>query len=188
VQTDRVLDEIDINRARSVSLPSAIISPPVSVFRKTSAPTGRETDDILQKKAVVLLIEENLVIRKIFERQFIHHEDSGPFILKLAADAEEGIKIFLQDLPRIIFVDYELDSKTEGGNNIKKMNGKEGIIEIKRLYKAMFHKNFPGTFIGFSSKPEFNREMLLAGASHAIPKALDVPLLRKVLGIALNGS
>jgi CheY-like chemotaxis protein len=162
----------DINRIRSFSEPSPAIAPPPPSFRRPSAPVGKG-------EKVVLLIEDNSVIKRVFERQFTSHVDSGPFKLKTAPNGEAGIKIFIQDLPIIIFVDYELGADDE-------MNGTKVILEIKRLYNAMYHKDFPGTFVGFSFKPELNREMLLAGASHAIQKAMDIPLLNKVFGMLLN--
>ncbi len=119
-----------------------------------------------------MIVDDSLSARMLLKNAFSEAIKKHSVFIE-ATDGEEAVEIFKKESPDIVFMDLTMP----------KMNGKEALIEIKKIAS-----NIHVIMVTADRQKETKKELLEAGASNVLNKPVDEDELRDICAKIAFGS
>jgi len=120
----------------------------------------------------IMIVDDSLSARMLLKNAFSEAIKKHSVFIE-ATDGEEAVEIFKKESPDIVFMDLTMP----------KMNGKEALIEIKKIAS-----NIHVIMVTADRQKETKKELLEAGASNVLNKPVDEDELRDICAKIAFGS
>lgn len=127
-----------------------------------------------QGAASVLVIENQIEIRRLFRSVF---EEQGWRVYE-AADAETGVKLAIEQFPKLIITDMKFPDK-DGGELIEELKSNEKTTHIPIIVASSFDvdapelREFHDNIVGFFQKGSYSIEKLVNEIDTILKKQLE---------------
>lgn len=116
------------------------------------------------KQLKIMIVDDSLSARMLLKNAFSDSIKKYSVFIE-AVDGEEAVELFKKELPNIVFMDLTMP----------KMNGKEALLEIKKIAPDV-----DVVMVTADRQKETKKELIEAGASNVLNKPVDEDELRDI--------
>jgi two-component system, chemotaxis family, chemotaxis protein CheY len=116
------------------------------------------------KQLKIMIVDDSLSARMLLKNAFSDSIKKYSVFIE-AVDGEEAVELFRKELPNIVFMDLTMP----------KMNGREALLEIKKIAP-----DIDVIMVTADRQKETKKELIGAGASNVLNKPVDEDELRDI--------
>jgi len=116
------------------------------------------------KQLKIMIVDDSLSARMLLKNAFSDSIKKYSVFIE-AVDGEEAVELFKKELPNIVFMDLTMP----------KMNGKEALLEIKKIAPDV-----DVVMVTADRQKETKKELIESGASNVLNKPVDEDELRDI--------